>query len=112
MDGVLDKQYASQRKLKKYLEFRYKERALASVSAIRRYLGQHDTIRLIDLGAAEGLTLLEIARILGRGEYIGIEYDQGLIASAPKLPGNVHLAQGDVNDMRVFHDNSVDFYKL
>lgn len=108
MKGVLDKQYASQRKVKKYLEFRYKERALASASAARRYLRTHDAIALVDLGAAEGLALLEIARLLGRGEYTGVEYDQGLIASAPKLPLNVRLVQGDVNDMPMFRDNSVD----
>lgn len=108
MDGVLDKQYARERKLKKYLEFRYKERALASASAIRRYLGPYETIALVDLGAAEGLTLIEIARLVGRGEYTGVEYDRGLIASAPKLPSNVRLAQGDVSDMPMFRDNSVD----
>jgi len=105
-DGVLHKDYASERLKKKYLSFRYRERALVAASMIKEFKPGH--IRLVDFGAAEGLTLIEMARLLGPGEYIGIEYDKGLIESAPKLPENIKLIQGDVTNIPDIASNSTD----
>jgi SAM-dependent methyltransferase len=39
--------------------------------------------------------LLEMAKSLGDGEYVGIEYDDGLRSMHPELPSNVRLIFGD-----------------
>lgn len=109
MGGVLDKQYALAREKKSYLSFRYKERALVAVSVIRKHLLHHNALRLVDFGASEGRTLLEMRELLGgKGDYIGIEYDRGLIESAPQLPQNVLLIQGDVTNLSHIPDGSAD----
>lgn len=109
MGGVLDKQYALAREKKSYLSFRYKERALVAVSVIHKHLPRHDELRVIDFGASEGRTLLEIHKLLGgKGSYTGIEYDRGLIESAPRLPQNVSLIQGDITDLSSVPDESAD----
>src|SRR3990167_102423 len=96
VNGVLDRTYAEQRLKKKYLKFRYQERSLVSTFVIKKYISKTADFTLVDFGAAEGRTLMEISRILGEGSYIGIEYDLSLIKSAPQLPSNVKLLQGDV----------------
>lgn len=106
-DGVLDKHYAHQRITKKYLQFRYKMRALVACSVIKKYLHQTNPIHLVDFGAAEGLTLMEMARILGEGEYTGIEFDESLIKSAPLVPDGIRLIQGNVSHCPM-KDSSVD----
>ena len=110
MDGVLDKKYAQERLKKKYLKFRYKQRALVSAWAVKKYLDQSNGgFKLVDFGAAEGLALAELARLLGDGgEFTGIEYDQSLIESAPEFPPNIRLEQGDVAHLSYVPDNSVD----
>ncbi|PIR41814.1 MAG: hypothetical protein COV30_01320 [Candidatus Yanofskybacteria bacterium CG10_big_fil_rev_8_21_14_0_10_37_15] len=109
MDGVLDKKYAQERLKKKYLKFRYKQRAIVSAWVIKKYLNWNNGFKLIDFGAAEGLTLAELAGLFeGKGEFLGIEYDQSLIESAPELPSNVKLKQGNVSHMADISNNSVD----
>lgn len=96
-NGVMDAGYASGRIRKPSLEFRYKVRAGIVGEAVRRYLPYQDTVRLLDLGCAEGLTLLAVRRMLGRGEYTGIEYSTELLGFAPELPDDVRLFQGDAS---------------
>lgn len=108
MSGILDKQYADAREKKSYLSFRYKERALVAASTIQKYFGERP-IQLVDFGASEGRTLLEMRRLLGeKGTYMGIEYDQGLIRSAPPLPPGVSLLQGDITELSMVPDQSAD----
>lgn len=108
MSGVLDKQYAEARKKKPYLSFRYKERALVAASTVRKYFGERP-VHLVDFGASEGRTLLEMRKLLGeKGTYIGIEYDQSLIQSAPPLPSGVSLLQGDVMNLSILPGQSTD----
>lgn len=107
-DGVLNQDYARQRLNKKYLDFRYKLRARVAAFII----GQHnnnESFQLVDFGAAEGLALLEIHNILRRGHYVGVEFSQELIDSAPELPQNIKLIQGDVSNLNNFSNNSANF---
>lgn len=107
MSGVLDTRYAHARLKKPHLKFRYQERALVAVETIRRYL-PNGPWNVVDFGAAEGLTLVEIARLLGQGAYTGIEYDAGLIAAAPSLPAHITLRQGDIQSSLDIADASAD----
>lgn len=111
MDGILDSKYAEERQKKKYLEFRYKERALVAAWMVRLFLPSYKQIanfQILDLGAAEGLALLEMSRKLKHGFYLGLEYDQSLIDIAPKMPANVVLRKGDANRLIDIEDNSID----
>lgn len=98
--GVLDKEYAEERKSKTSLQFRYRLRAWVAASVVRQYMHAQNHIQLVDLGAAEGLTLMEMAKILGQGDYVGYEYNPELIHLAPKLPNNITLVQGDICDLK------------
>jgi ubiquinone/menaquinone biosynthesis C-methylase UbiE len=116
VDGVLDVAYAEQRQAREYLRFRYRLRALVAARAIRKYAVRGGPVRLIDFGAAEGLTLLEMAKVLGSGEYLGVEYDQGLIdryhssilPNMPAMPVSITLLQGDVNHLGNVDGDSAD----
>lgn len=102
MDGVLNRRYANERKKKRFLIFRYKERALIAAEAIRKYISSKSDADFVvlDFGAADGLALLEIAKILnGKGNYLGVEYDQGLVESTSELPSNVKLVRGDITNL-------------
>jgi SAM-dependent methyltransferase len=92
--GVMGAGYAESRARKAHLAFRLRVRARVVVDAVRRHGGE-GPIRLLEVGAAEGRTLLEMARSLGEGEYVGIEYDDGLRSMHPEFPRNVRLIFGD-----------------
>ena len=92
--GVMDASYAQARAAKPHLAFRLRVRAQVVVRAVRRFLPTLP-IRLLEVGAAEGRTMLEMASSLGAGESVGVEYDQSLRAAAGALPRNVTLIAGD-----------------
>lgn len=95
--GVMDASYASARQEATHLKYRLRVRAQLAVDAYRELGIQKDEPRVLELGAADGLTLLRIRELLsGRGEYLGIEYAEDLIASWPTTPDNVSVRQGDV----------------
>jgi ubiquinone/menaquinone biosynthesis C-methylase UbiE len=93
--GVMDESYARLRQANSALRFRLESRASIVVGAWRRH-GIRRRPRMLDLGAAEGRTLVEIARLAGGGEYVGVEMDAGLIAAGGKLAGGIRLVKGDV----------------
>lgn len=92
----MDATYARGRDRAGHLRWRYRVRAAYAVRAFeRRRTVAHP--RVLDLGAADGRTLLEIRHLLGgRGEYVGVELADDLIAAAPPLPSSVRLVKGDV----------------
>lgn len=95
--GVLNAAYARARRSSPALKFRYRTRAQLVVDALRRAGPPLAAPRVLDLGAAEGVTLLEIRRLLGaRGTFHGVEFASELIAEAPELPDDTKLFEGDV----------------
>lgn len=95
--GVMDEGYAEGRIRKRHLRYRYQVRAQIAVDGFRKFFPYHRDVEVLELGAAEGLTLLEIRKLLGsHGRYVGVELSDGLRAAAPRLPANVRLCKGDV----------------
>jgi SAM-dependent methyltransferase len=103
----MDAEYARDRRARPELSFRLRTRAEVVVQAIRRYGRSHEP-RVLDVGAAEGASLVEIARGVGSGQYVGIEMGPGLIRSAGRLPDNVTLMQGDACSLPAEFDGSFD----
>jgi SAM-dependent methyltransferase len=97
--GVMDKRYAQGRARAMYLQWRYQVRAAFAASAARSRGTGGEPLRVLDLGAAEGLTLLAIRELLGPGAYDGIELSEELLAAAPPMPSDVRLLRGDVTDL-------------
>ena len=110
--GVLNANYSDNRKKKKELFFRYRVRAAAVVEAWKKnHASNHESLMLLDLGAAEGKTLAFIAEALRVNEAIGVEYNQTLIDCADsnlKKQANTRLVQGDVTHLPEFQDNTFD----
>lgn len=91
----MDKGYAHDRLKKPHLAFRFKCRALIAAQMYRAFAPHGLRPRVLDLGSADGLAMVEVHRLLNARRSIGIEYDPGLIAEARLIPG-CHLYQGDV----------------
>lgn len=101
--GVLDETYANERLNKPELIFRYKTRAQFVCNLIEQYLEKRSGLKILDFGAAEGLTIKEMDRIMPGNELLGIEYTDDLIRLAPELPANVALLKGDVTQLDETH---------
>jgi len=97
--GVMDASYNEGRLSKPHLNFRYRVRGQVAVDGFRRFHPNTDFTRVLEMGAADGLTLLHIRELLGDGEYLGVEYAQELLDTAPELPDNVRMIQGDVMEL-------------
>jgi SAM-dependent methyltransferase len=95
--GVMGADYAMGRRRAPHLRFRLRVRAQVAIDAMRTRLPQKSARRVLDLGAAEGLTLLHARDLLGgEGQFDGVELSSALLAAAPELPPNVRLIPGDV----------------
>jgi SAM-dependent methyltransferase len=93
----MDETYALDRQRKPAVAFRYKTRALTTMRAVRRHLGAEGPLDLLDLGAADGGTLLEMGRLLGPDTSLtGVEYSPVLVALAAQLGPAVHVIRGDI----------------
>jgi len=87
--------YAARRARAPHLTHRYRVRAQLAADAFRARL-DCDAPRVLELGAAEGRTLLRMRELLGpRGRYDGVELSDELLASTPALPQGVRLVKGD-----------------
>jgi len=111
VNGVLDQTYAMNRQYKPHFVFRYKVRAKIVAMSAKKYLGISKALRILDFGAAEGLTFLEFRRLLPLGTYVGIEDSDELFqrvfldgqsdsliikGDVTKLPNNVKDASYDI----------------
>ncbi|RME56783.1 MAG: class I SAM-dependent methyltransferase [Deltaproteobacteria bacterium] len=94
--GVLDEGYAVARREDPVHRFRLQVRARVVAHAARGHFTSFAGLRVLDLGAAEGRTLLELARLLPGARFTGVEFSRELIAAAPSLPAQIELIEGDV----------------
>lgn len=94
--GVMDASYNEGRLSKPHLNFRYKVRGQVAVDGFRRFHPNAKEPKVLEMGAADGLTLLHIRELLGSGEFLGVEYAQELLDTAPSLPSDTRLIRGDV----------------
>ena len=109
--GVLNANYSDNRAKKKELFFRYRVRANAVIDAFLKHSIIKDSIRLLDLGAADGKTLAFMAAELPIADAVGVEYNQNLIDSAGDLisaENKTSLVRGDVTDLVGINSASFD----
>ncbi|MFU8803949.1 MAG: class I SAM-dependent DNA methyltransferase [Bradymonadaceae bacterium] len=98
--GVMGADYAEGRLKAKHLGFRYRVRANVAAEAYRAAYPGTAPVRVLELGAAEGLTLLHMRELLGPGgDFLGVELSDSLLAAAPTLPGDTRLIKGDVQSL-------------
>ena len=98
--GVMDATYAQERRRRAHLRFRYEVRAALAVNAFHARQGYQDRYRVLELGVAEGKTLLQIRHLLGgKGTFVGVELSDELLAEAPPLPQDTRLIKGNVMDL-------------
>lgn len=93
--GVLDNEYSEERKKKPELIFRYKTRARMVSNIIKNYHKNSRNLEILELGAAEGLLMVELDKIIKNNNISGLEYSKKLIGSAPPMPKNLTLFEGD-----------------
>jgi len=91
----MDRDYAVDRTKKPQLIFRLRTRACIVSRLANAYLKTGQEVRLLDIGSADGRTLIELSNLMGPGLYEGVEYSRELIDQAPPLPRNVRLLEGD-----------------
>jgi SAM-dependent methyltransferase len=92
--------YAAGRTARPYLSFRYRVRARLAVDEYLRRTNFGAEHGVLELGAADGRTLLEMRRLLGGvGKFDGVELSDELLAAAPSLPPNTHMLKGDVTKL-------------
>ena len=95
--GVMDASYNQGRQTKPHLNYRYRVRGQIAVNGFRAYHPHQREVAVLEIGASDSLTLLHIRELLGgQGEFVGVEYAPDLIASAPELPHDTIMLQGDV----------------
>lgn len=94
--GVLDENYACDRMTKPELRWRLATRARVVADAARLYLQSRPVPRVLDMGCAEGRTLVEMSRLLPGSSFDGIEYSKDLVDAAGTLPDYVRIWQGDI----------------
>lgn len=97
--GILGQEYSEGRKKKSELKFRLSVRAKMVADAIEEYSASKADLKILDMGAAEGRTLVELNNFLPGNQLIGIEYSKELINAAPMLPENITLIQGDITSL-------------
>lgn len=107
--GVLSTNYADDRKTKPELKFRLKTRARMVYNVADKYLQKTNGLKILDIGAAEGRTILEMNSLFSDTTFLGIEYSNELISAAGTLPDNVTIIQGDaMNHPESVEPNSYD----
>jgi len=94
--GVLDDLYAENRSKKNEYSFRLKTRAGLVVDLVNTYCEDSNGLHLLDFGAAEGRTLLEINKSLVNCNFLGVEFSEELLSAAINLPRQVRLIKGDI----------------
>lgn len=108
-DGVLDSGYVRRRRTYPPYIFRYRMRARVLAKVLSTHWDGTEGRRLLDFGAAEGLTLGEVSRLLPGISCAGVEFNAELVPDRSELPTGVEVVQGDVADLSdTYRDESFD----
>ena len=99
MSGIPDKSYVEDLQRKLPFIFRHKVRARVVANAAGKYLEKSGPFRILDLGSADGSTLLEMRFLLPGGTYLGIEYSEELLRFVPELPPDTRIIRGDATNL-------------
>lgn len=94
--GLLDGSYAQARRRNPVVSFRYRLRVLTAVSLAQTHLSQESPLRILDLGSAEGLALLEFDGLLDCAELVGVELSPDLVEIARSMEGTFRIVEGDI----------------
>ncbi len=95
--GVMDETYARDREKNPAVSYRFRTRALTAVQAIQRHLKSRAPLKILDLGSADGRTLLEMARLLPAGTMImGVEYSPKLVALSRQISPETPIVRGNI----------------
>jgi ubiquinone/menaquinone biosynthesis C-methylase UbiE len=93
--GVLGKKYSDERTSKPALKFRLLYRAYTIRVAADTYLKKTINLNILDMGAAEGKTIIAMSEFLPQSHFVGIEFSRELIKEAPAFSPNIELIEGD-----------------
>jgi SAM-dependent methyltransferase len=95
--GPMDETYALGRITNEAISYRYRARALTAAQTIDTRLNPQGPLKVLDLGSADGKTLVEMARWLPPGTvFTGIEYSPVLVSMAGGLGPNIRVMRGDM----------------
>lgn len=94
--GTLNREYSDRRKTRPELKFRLWSRAQVVEAAAKKYLRRTENLHILDMGSAEGKTILALNEMLPDCHFTGVEYSGELIREAPLLPSNIRLIKGDI----------------
>lgn len=97
--NVMSRDYAKKRREKLDFVFRYKVRARIVANAARKYLEMPAPLRILDLGSADGLTLIELHSLLPSATYFGVEYSDELLQFVPDFFSNIQIIKGAVEHL-------------
>jgi 2-polyprenyl-3-methyl-5-hydroxy-6-metoxy-1,4-benzoquinol methylase len=97
--GILGGQYANSRIKKAEMRFRFKTRARIAANTIQKFYKMNSNLQILDFGAAEGKTMLEMNKLLPGSVFWGLEQSEDLVLSAKGMPDNIHLIHADVFDI-------------
>ena len=98
-EGLLNNEYAELREKKRSHIFRYKLRAWAAVSSLKRLYGQSSGLSLLDVGCAEGRALKYINEIFPGNDLIGVEASKELVSAGRKLYPDLNIFEGYAEDI-------------
>ena len=107
--GLLGRDYLEGRTRRSELRFRLAGRAAAVADVVRRHTVPLPELRVVDLGCAEGRTMLELARRLPVRSATGVELSRELVDAAADLPAGLEVVHGDITDLgELVEDGSAD----
>jgi SAM-dependent methyltransferase len=95
--GVMSTEYAAQRLSHPAISYRFRTRALIATTALLRNIDSRGPLRILDMGSADGTTLVEMARHLPAGTVLhGVEASTDLVALAGDLGPHILVLHGDM----------------
>lgn len=105
MAGILNEDYHMRRKKRMDVAYRLFRRSSEVSNAIRKYSGNNNGLKCLDVGTADGLMLSSLNRAFNFKEAVGIDMCEGLIKK--NVDRSIKLEMGDAEKLK-FKDNSFD----